>query len=390
MKDLRVLFLSLYHPFDVGSGPGTHLRYLSQELAKLGCKVHILVPRNNTVNTIDGVYIHAFKSSVPVSVGRGIFFSFFSVKRIGELCKKYRIDLVHGQSPSSVGYACLHRNNLPFVVTLHSTPFGEMSSFFKLSMSGISLSTFYNGFIVQCLWTLLTSLECKRADKVIAVSKSLAKEIADFYNLPKNKVVAIHNGVNLSDDPAAEKHNAGPIILFVGRLIQEKGLEYLISAMPRILNRFPDARLQIVGDGNYKEYLENLSKKLLSDKSIDFAGEIPPKRLLSFYENASVVVQPSIYESCGIPILEAMSMQKPVVGARAGGIPELVRNGETGLLFEPKNGVELADAISTILSDASYAKKLGQTGRSVVAEHFTWEVVAQKTLELYEDIIESR
>jgi glycosyltransferase involved in cell wall biosynthesis len=388
VSDLRILFLSIYNPFDIASGPSTHLLHLSQELAKLGCEVHVLTLENGIEGGSNGVQMHTSKLPIFTSVGRGLFFSFFTIKKIEELCKEYQIDIVHGQSPSSFGYACFRRKRLPFIVTLHSTSFGEISSFLKMYMPSTSLPEIYNSLVVQCLWATLTRFECGRADRVITVSKSLAKEAVNFYGISKDKVVAIHNGVNFLDDPPIERRNGRHVILYVGRLIQEKGLEYLIGAMPYVLSRFPEAKLQLVGDGNHRRRLKSLAQKLKVDGSVDFSGIVPSDMLYSLYARASVVVQPSIYESCGIPVLEAMSMGKPVVGARAGGIPELIKNGETGLLVEPRSSAQLGAAISTLLSNWSYSTKLGEKGRSVVTAHFTWKEVARKTLELYEEICE--
>lgn len=388
-KNLHVLFLSIYHPCEVASGPGAHLRYLSEELLKLGCEVHILTPEYNTSEVLDGVQIHTFKSSKSIPLGDGMFFSFSSFRRIDELCKEYKIDIIHGQSPSSVGYACLRRSKLPFVVTVHSTPFGEISSFLKTPFSAISPYITLRSFILQYLLALFASIECNAADRVIAVSKSLAVEAANFYNLPTNKVVTIYNGVNSPDDTEMEERNSGHTILFVGRLVQQKGLEYLIRAMPKILKRFPSARLQMAGGGSYKKYLESLARKLEIACSLDFFGKVPRKRLCSLYANASVVVQPSVYESCGIPVLEAMSMKKPVIGANTGGIAELIKNKENGLLVEPGNSEQLANAIITILSDPSYAMKLGENGRSTVVNRFAWKKIAIQTLELYRQVCET-
>ena len=388
MRDLRVLFISTYHPLE-GCAASIHLRNLSKQLANLGCEVHILTHNKKIGEVLDGVQIHAFKTPVPMDFSGGMFFSLFSARKTEELCREYRIDIVHGQSPSSVGYAFLHRNKLPYIVTVHSTPFGGISVFLKMPLSAFSSSTIYRGLISHCISAVSVGLECRKADRVVAVSKSLAEEVANFYNLPKDKVVAIHNGVNLPVDLPTKVHDGRRVILFVGRLAHEKGLKYLVAAMPQVLKRFPDVRLQMAGYGNYREYLENLAKELNVNGSIDFLGGVPPDKLFPVYDAASVIVQPSIYEAFGLPVLEAMSIGKPVVGTRTGGIPELIKNGENGLLVEPGNTDQLAKAILSVLSDASYAKKLGERGRNMVIKHFTWEETGKKTLELYEEALEN-
>jgi glycosyltransferase involved in cell wall biosynthesis len=158
--------------------------------------------------------------------------------------------------------------------------------------------------------------------------------------------------------------------------------------MPQILKTFSDARLQLAGKGAYRKYLEVLIKKFKIDKSIDFLGQVSKEQLYSLYANASVVVQPSIYESFGTPIVEAMSMGKPVVASCVGGIPELITNGKEGLLVEPRNSLQLARAITKILSDESLRKKLASNARKRVAREFTWKTIAKKTIELYEQTLD--
>lgn len=383
---MRVLFLSMYDPYAIGSGPGTHLRCLSQELSKLGCEVHILVlnPKKNSQIT-NGVHIHYLNSRFSLPVGKGILFPILSSRDVNKLCEKFEIDIIHGQSPSSFGYALSRNDDIPFIVTLHGTSFGEIASYFHVTPSCINPHLIRDAMFTQPLWAFLTYIEYKCADKIIAVSKAIAQETAKFYHLPEEKIVVIHNGVNLSSfsDSLTEEQNADHSILFVGRLIWRKGVKYLVDAMPHILSEYPDTKLVLVGNGEQKRFLQRRIKKLRIQNSVLFLSNISRERLYSLYREASVYVQPSLYEPCGIAILEAMSMGKPVVASRVGGIPELITNGKEGLLVEPRNSLQLARAITNIFSDESLRKKLANNATKKVLSEFTWKGVARKTLELY-------
>ena len=388
VKNLKVLFLSIYDPYAKGSGPRTHLRYLSQALSKMGCEVHILVLHSKKSGRVmNGVQVHYLNSHFHIpSVWKGFVFPLLSSKDVNSLCKEYEIDIVHGQSPSSFGYALLRKNATPFVVTLHGTSFGEISSYLKMPFSWFHFSSMADAMVLQPLWAFLTHIEYNRADKVIAVSRATAKEAVQFYGLREDKVVTIYNGVTLPKlyfNGENEQH----MILSVGRLAWRKGFKYLLDAMPDVLTTYSDAKLFLVGEGKDKVFLEGYARKLGIERSVCFTGKVSNRMLYSLYARAGVYVQPSLYEPFGITILEAMAMGKPVVATRVGGIPEFVINGVNGLIVDSGNSLALADAIMNVFSDATYAQKLAAEGKEKVQKEFTWEKTAQKTFRLYKQLL---
>jgi glycosyltransferase involved in cell wall biosynthesis len=387
---MRILFISLYDPFGTGSGPGTHLKYLSQELRNVGCEVHILVcGQKKNAREVNGIELHYVNSPFSVSICQGLISCFSSIGMINEICKQYGIDVVHGQSPSSFGYALLSRARRSYIVTLHGTSFGEISSYFTTPIACANLDLVHDAMFTQPLWAFLTNIEYKCADRVVAVSKAMAQEAAGFYRLPKEKIVAIPNGVNLPhlSDTLTGQRNMNHTILFVGRLIWRKGVKYLIDAIPQILAEYPDTKLLIVGNGEQKSFLEGRIKRFGIKNSVHFLGNVSEERLYSLYHEADVYVQPSLYEPLAIAILEAMSMKKPIVATRVGGTPELITDGEEGILVEPANSSQLAKAIMTVLSSPSYSKKLGLKGRNKVEKEFSWKKIAERTLALYEEVL---
>jgi glycosyltransferase involved in cell wall biosynthesis len=389
MTNLRVLFLSLYDPCEVSS-ISNHLRYLSKALNDIGCEVHILALGSEAENRdINGIQLHYVEPHFFRSFGKGFMFSLSSIGVTNKISKNYGIDIVHGQSPSSFGYALLSRARCPFVVTFHGTSFGEISSHSTVSIRNINFGLIRAAMFVQPSTAFLTIIEYKYADKLVAVSKAVALEAAMFYRLPEDKIVVIHNGVCLPrvSNVEIEDQNASQVILFVGRLIWRKGVKYLIDAMPKILAEYVDTKLLVVGNGEQRPFLEKRAEKLGIENSVQFLGNVSSENLYSLYNEADVYVQPSLYEPCGLAVLEAMSMGKSTVATRVGGIPELVTNGVEGLLVQPRNSLQLARAIINVFSDPSCRRRFGSNARKKVEREFTWEAIAKKTFEFYKNLL---
>jgi 1,4-alpha-glucan branching enzyme len=391
-----VLFISHIDPFTAETGPAYHVKGLSKALCGLGCEVYIYVlePKKGD-RVINGIHVHYQHRNVNPFTDIPFVQSYLrflaSLGEINSLCRKYAINIVHGQCPSSYLYGLLRRDVLPFVVTLHATSFGELVSYFGMPISCINKNVVLNA--LGELWESFPALiKYKRVDKVIAVSRSIAEEAVRFYNLPREKVVAIHNGIDLSffANLRPKKEIEEHMVLSVGRLIWRKGYKYLIDAMPHVLSEYPNAKLVIVGYGEQEVPLQRRVKKLGIDDSVIFLGNVSREKLYSLYQAAEVYVQPSLYEPFGITILEAMSMRKPVIATCVGGIPEIIKNGVDGLLVEPKNSLELADAIMRVFSDSALRSRLGSNARKRVERDFTWETVAKKTLKLYTDLLNGR
>lgn len=389
---MRVLFISSLDPFKTETGPARHLQGLSKALTKLGCEVYVLVLNGRTSpRSINGVQVNYLCTShiflkIPI-VGHYVL-PLISFQKIEKLYREYKFEIIHGQSPSSWGYGLLCRNDIPFVVTLHSTSFGEFASHFDAPLSFVN-KDFILDAAKQILTAPTTCIEYRCANKVIAVSKALAREAVKFFRLPRNRVVAIHNGIDLPRISFSrfKKENEEHLILSVGRLVWRKGYKYLFDAMPHVLSEYPDAKLIVVGYGNQKISLQRYAKKLGIDGFVHFLDKVSRETLYSLYRKAEVYVQPSLYEPFGITILEAMSMRKPVVATNVGGIPEIITNGVEGLLVEPGNSLQLAKAITSVFSDSSLMRRLGNNARRRVERDFTWETIAKKTLELYKQVL---
>lgn len=225
------------------------------------------------------------------------------------------------------------------------------------------------------------------ADLVTVNSEAMREELK-HRNLPIRRVEVVANAVDTDlfrpcdDWPAAD-----PYVLFVGRLVEQKGLEYLLRAFRYTREKFPDVGLKLVGSGDLEVWLDRLRINLmLTEKEVEFLDEWrPQKDLVSFYQKARVVVVPSIYEPFGMIALEAAACQRPVVASRVGGLVETVEHGVTGFLAEPKDDLDLAQWLMRSLSNADLSHSMGQTGRTRLFERgYTWPRVAERFVELYD------
>jgi len=183
------------------------------------------------------------------------------------------------------------------------------------------------------------------------------------------------------------------MILFIGRLVGVKGVDRLIMAMPHVLQKKPNAKLVIVGLGDLQDYLANLVKTMRLENSVKFRFEfIPEEERILHYAACDVAVFPSFYEPFGIVVLEAMSMERPVVVGAAGvsGMREIVipcGDEQCGYHVNPSNPPDIAWGIVSALENPEKMKWLGKNGRQRVLNDFTWDKIAERTIALYENII---
>ena len=222
----------------------------------------------------------------------------------------------------------------------------------------------------------------KNADRIIVQSArirdDLLRELLNhgsngLTDVVKQKLGVIPNGV--TSHPATGAN--GSSILYVGRLVKGKGVEYLISAMKSC----PDEKLVIVGDGAERQNLELVAKNMTN---VNFVGEVPPERVSDYLQRARMFVLPSVSEGSPNVILEAMALGVPVIATAVGGIPDLIKHGETGFLTQPGNVGEIAYYVRKLADDERLRSQLGKNCLSVV-QQYSWEHI----MPLYENELRS-
>ena len=209
---------------------------------------------------------------------------------------------------------------------------------------------------------------------------------ADGFELPSEKVHLVPNGVDpdLWAPPVIATPEREPLVLSWGRVQYEKGFQVLVQAIARLRKRVPDVRCVIAGRGSYLAELQTQVDIEGVNDLVTLAGFVPDDELRSMLHRAGCVVIPSLYEPFGIVALEAMASGAPTVVARTGGLAEIVEGTDAGLVFEPGNPDQLAALIEETLTDAVAARSLQQHAAELVAERYTWDAIAQGTLEVYD------
>ena len=399
--DRVALFTNEYPPRIYG-GAGVHVEYLSRALAKLvpvevRCfgDQHIWGPRFR-VRGYPG-WPEAGEDTDPRF--KGALDAFHRDLAMA----KDRLDasLVHSHTwyTAMAGFVAKQLWDVPLVVTVHSL---EPLRPWKAEQLG-------NGYHLSS-WMERTALES--ADAVIAVSKETREDVLRHFDISPERIHVIHNGIDLDEyRPAAGTHGierhgidpSQPYVLFVGRITRQKGIFHLLDAVPQI-----DPRLQVVFDSSTadtpeirRQMAERVAEVSARREGVFWIQEmVPREELIQLYSHAAVFCCPSVYEPFGIINLEAMACETAVVASKVGGIPEVVVDGETGLLvdphlkpgtWEPENPEEyardLARAIDRVALDPELQARFGRNGRRRVEDHFSWHAIALQTLDLYRSLV---
>lgn len=232
----------------------------------------------------------------------------------------------------------------------------------------------------------------RASDERLANSSHTAAEVCDVSGVTA-KVVPYGSSIEVksSSAPAA----AGPqpdLLLFCGRLVQRKGIDVLLRAMPAILEK-RDVRLVITGEGDCKDLWMKQSTALGLDKVVTFAGFVTNDELASLYQNCSAYVHPAIFddrgdtEGLGVVLVEALAYQRPVVASGVGGIVDVIQHEKTGLLVPEKDPAALAAAVLRVLDDKELGARLARNGLAHVQEFFDWDRIAATTRDTWLEVV---
>lgn len=235
----------------------------------------------------------------------------------------------------------------------------------------------------------ITGITLKNADHIHAISRALKESIVKNFGIPHDKITIIPNGVdfNLFNPYRGKKdpNRAEKIIVSVSRLTEKNGLDYLIRAMPQVLEKV-DSKLIIVGDGDQRTYLENLIKRLGIEDRVVLKGWVRYEDVPEIIASADLFVRTSITEGLGTAFLEAMACATPVVGSRVQGILDIIQEGYNGILVNPTDVQEIANSIIRVLEDESLRSNLIKNGLKFV-EKYRWDNISRQYLELYRKIL---
>jgi L-malate glycosyltransferase len=234
----------------------------------------------------------------------------------------------------------------------------------------------------------------RQVDLFIAASTAI-RDILVHDGIPDRQIVVVHDGIDVGKIgrlPTTDIHaefwlpHGAPILVNVGALVPHKGQKFLVQAMPQVLHDVPDAHLVIFGEGELRPALERQIRELHLEKHVLVPGFRPD--VLQLMKSAQMFVMSSVTEGLGSTVLDAMAMKLAVVATHAGGIPEAVVHGETGMLVPPGHASDLAAAIVQLLKDRARRERMGAAGFARVTEHFGVGQMLQGTEKAYQRALE--
>lgn len=386
---LRVCLVSYEFP-PSGGGEATYTYNLVNGLAALGHSVLLVVPEGRGRDAPplpDSARVFGLRSSQAPSLKVLSFMR--AVKNfLPRLIRRERVDVTHVAFDYPTIPVGLRGLGSPLVATVHHLHFLEALSMVRHKRRAIATTYLARQFMI----TRAEARLLRGADGVIAVSDFTRSSILRL-GLPSQRVDVVRQGIEpggfSSCTPEAFRSrfslDDAPFVLYVGRLEPSKGIEYLISSFAEVRRWHPVARLAVVGRGS-PSYVAKLKRR--SERGVVFTGYLDNDLLHSAYAGAAAVALPSLMEGLGISLLEAMASSKPCVATTVGGVPEVVKAGETGLLVEPGSPPALARALVELLDDPERAMEMGERGRRLVEEKFSVGQMARATETAYFKAIE--
>ncbi len=386
---MRIAMLTWEYPPRVVGGLAMHVYDLSTTMARNGLDVTVITVNGDEVAESENLHGVKVKRVYPYDLPSRDIVNWavqlnvaMLEKAIHEVNREGPFDIVHAHDwlVAFAGRALKHSYQVPLIATIHATEYGRNNGLHNDVQRDIS----------NIEWWLTYE-----AWKVICCSKYMVNELGRVFNLPRDKVVHIPNGVHpirirehqVPDD--FKSRFALPyekIIYFVGRLVREKGVQVLIDAAYKVLSNFPDAKFVIAGTGPYENYLRNKARDMGLGNKMLFTGYISDDDRDMLYLIADAAVFPSLYEPFGIVVLESMAADTPVVVSDSGGLAEIVEHEVDGLYAITGSANSLADQILRILQNDLLAKKLRENALSKVQNLYDWQVIANQTVEVYETV----
>lgn len=377
------IFASAFYPHF--GGVEEACRNLTLEYRRRGHGAYVVTSRHPhdlpVREKVEGVDVWRFPLEMPRAhpVGLARFLRTFpgELRAITRLLREQRTDIIHVQCVGPNGFYALwaaRATGLPLVVTTQGERTMDAGRLYQKS--------------AVANWTLKTLL--RRADYVTACSRQTLDDAEQFAGLPPGaKSRPVYNGIAPEEFAANTVPfvHPRPYILGIGRVVPQKGFDILIDAYARLVHRVPDAPdLILAGDGPERVNLQAQVEALDLAARVHLIGRADRGRAVSLFRGCLVFVLPSRHEPQGIVSLEAMACGKPVVAARVGGVPEIVLDGETGLLFPGGDAVALAAALEALLADPDHAAALGRAGQARVQQCFTWDHIADQYFEIYRQV----
>jgi glycosyltransferase involved in cell wall biosynthesis len=322
-------------------------------------------------------------------------FQIACLRKLPSLQKEHHFDILHSHlcHMPDVFLQLLNRIRIPTVLTVHGTiqmlrnQALQARSLFGDLEWGEKFTVFFYPII-----KMLQQKYVKKVSRFIAVSNITREMTMKHLRVDEERISVLYNGVDINvfhppRKDEMERKYARPTVVYVGRLIAKKGIPTLIKAMPRVLQRFPQTRFLFVGGGKTIEYEELVKRIGINRGNFSFVGHVGYFERLKILREATVFVNPSLFENCSLSILEAMSSGSAVVASDVGANPEMIESGKNGLLVPVFDHEKLAESMISLLEDEDFNRKVGKKARRTVERRFSSKKSAEETYELYKQIL---
>jgi glycogen(starch) synthase len=382
---MKICMLTWEFPPRIVGGIARHSSGLSKALAKQGHEVHVVTldfPGAPTSEDVEGVKVHRAKIELghPHFITWTLIFNHFMEKLVAKLSRTIDFDVIHIHDwlTTPAGVATKIFLGKPLVCTVHSTEVGRVQELRSP-----------DSYMIDGLEWWMTY----EANKVILCSGSMRSEITNHFHLPPEKAIVIPNAIDTSEyertvdkGEVKRRYGIGPyerLVLFVGRLVPQKGVEYLIRAVPLITRHHNNAKFVIAGDGWSRSHLESITASVAGRDRVRFPGFISDSDRVELLMSADALVIPSVYEPFGIVALEGMAAGVPIIASNVGGLSEIVEHDKTGVHAYIENPESIAWGVNKVLSDHSYSQWLIQNAKKKVEDVYSWKAVSQRTTEVY-------
>ena len=386
---MRVLHLTSEYPPVIWGGLGTAVGGLTTASALAGMNVDVLLVRHAN-DTSYGQRVVTHEVGRSATGQRPQLVTLFEVPhqhaiREGlRLVRERKPDVVHIHPVElwPVAKAIQEQTGTPVVYTVHSLNLAE----YEMGKESPEILN---------LWHTQQDLMMS-ANRVLALTADEQALLLDACPAVRDRVRIVGNGIADTEKARMaarkQKRSDSPLVLFTGRFVDRKGIHELLAAIPLVLAQAPDTRFVLIGGYGSGEDIERAwlpaSLQRYRDR-IHFTGWLRPSEVAEWYDAADVLVVPSWYEPFGMVVLEGMLNGLAIAASNVGGPVEILRHGQTGLLFPPKDADALAQAVLNLVTNGSLRKQLGLAAAVKVRRHWLWRHIVHKLTRVYEEVVAS-
>ena len=387
---MKIMMLSWEYPPRIVGGIARVVHDLSHMFTKQGHEVHVITYQEGDTKEFekDGdVYVHRV-TNYPINANNFIDWvmqlNFCMVEKAADVIKEYgKFNVVHAHDwlVAYAARAIKRTYKLPLVATIHATESGRNRGIHNQSQ----------GYVNDVEWMLTYE-----ASQVICNSMYMKNEIKNLFGKPLADVHVVPNGINVNKFDGKERDwdfrrnyaaDYEKIIFFAGRIVNEKGIQVLLNAAPKILANYPNVKFVIAGRGPCMEELQGLTNYLGLNQKVYFTGYLNDVQITKMYKAIDIATFPSLYEPFGIVALEGMLAGAATVVSDSGGLNEIVSHRIDGMKSYAGNPNSLADSILECLYDEQLCAQMAKKAHEKVVKEFNWDTISKKTMDVYKAAI---